>query len=123
MQCLSAVRGRACVGAWVGEASGDPFGAFAAVAVWAIARLLRWGQVLCGKIPNNTYSQGSQELSASAVPYRPGSLTYAQEQAVACPPCTPLCAVVSYLPCIWRFHSIYVEKSRYTKKFAQFYYI
>jgi len=45
-RCLPAVRGRACVGAWAGEASGGSFGASAPVAVWAIARLLRWGPVL-----------------------------------------------------------------------------
>jgi hypothetical protein len=83
--CLPTVRGRACVGAWAGAESGGSFGVFAAVAVWAIPRLLRWGPVLCGKVPNNAYSQGSQEFSASAIPYRPGSLTDAQEQAVACP--------------------------------------
>ena len=111
--CLREVWGRACVGAWAGEASGGSFGAFAQVAVWAIAPLqwshrppLSGGRVLCGKVPNNTYSQGSQEFSASAGAYHPGSLTDAQEQAVTCPPRTPLCSPASYLPCICRFHSI-----------------
>ena len=35
--CLPAVRGRACVGAWAGGASGDSFGAFTPVVVWDIA--------------------------------------------------------------------------------------
>ena len=83
-RCLRAVRGRACVGAWAGEASGGSFGAFAPVDVWAIARP-SGGRVLCGKVPNNAYSQGRQEFSASAGAYRPGSLTDAQEQAVARP--------------------------------------
>jgi len=42
-QCLPAVLGRACVGAWAGEGPGGSFGAFAQVAVWSIARLLKWG--------------------------------------------------------------------------------
>ena len=61
------------------------------------------------KVPNNTYYQGSQEFSASVVAYRPGSLTDAQEPAVACPPRTPLCLLsVSLLHiCLAsRFHSI-----------------
>ena len=40
-RCLPAVRGRACVVAWAGEASGGSFGAFAPVAIWAIA----WSKV------------------------------------------------------------------------------
>ena len=42
-RCLPAVRGRACVDAWAGDASGGSFGAFAQVAVCGIARLLRGG--------------------------------------------------------------------------------
>jgi hypothetical protein len=95
--CLRVVRGRACVGAWVGEASGGSFGAFVPVPVWAITRLLSGGLVLYGKVSNNAYSQGSQEFSASAGAYRPGSLTDAQEPAVACPPRTSLCDPASYL--------------------------
>ena len=37
-------------------ASYGSFGAFALVAIWDIARLLRGGQILCGKVPNNAYS-------------------------------------------------------------------
>ena len=90
-RCLPAVRGRACVVAWAGGASGGSFGVFAPVAVWAIAWLLRWGPVLCGKATNGACYQGSQEFIASAVAYRPGSLADAQGQAVACPPRTLLC--------------------------------
>jgi hypothetical protein len=36
------------------------------VAVWGMARLLRGGRVLYGRVPNNAYSQGRQELGASA---------------------------------------------------------
>ena len=104
--CLPAVRGRACVGAWAGGASGGSFGAFTPVAVWAIARLLRWGPVLCRKVTNGGCYQGSQEFSASAVACRPDSLADAQGPAVAFPPHTPVCAVASYLPCMSRFHSI-----------------
>jgi hypothetical protein len=104
--CLPAVRGRTCVGAWAGGASGGSFGAFAPVAIWTIAWLLRWGPVLCRKVTNGACYQGSQEFSASAVAYRPGSLADAQGPAAACPPRTPVCAVASYLPCMSRFHSI-----------------
>ena len=67
--------------------------------------------------------QGSQEFSASAVAYRPGSLADAQGLAVACPPRTPVCSVASYLPLHVELAFYLGEKSRYTKKFAQFYYI
>ena len=96
--CLPAVRGRTCVGAWAGGASGGSFGAFAPVATRTIAWLLRWGPVLCRKVTNGACYQGSQEFSASAVAYRPGSLADAQGLAVACPPRTPVCSVASYLP-------------------------
>jgi hypothetical protein len=36
------------------------------VAVWGMALLLSGGRVLYGRVPNNAYSQGSQELGASA---------------------------------------------------------
>jgi hypothetical protein len=49
--CLRAVRGRACVGAWAGEASCGSFGAFEPVAIWS-KTLLTGGRVLCGKVPN-----------------------------------------------------------------------
>jgi len=63
--CLPAMRGRACVDAWAGAASGAYFRAVLSVAIWGAAQLLRGGRVLYGKVPNNAYSQGSQELSAS----------------------------------------------------------
>ncbi len=65
-RCLPNVRGRACVDAWAGAASGGSFRAVASVVVWGMARLLRGGRVLYGKVPNTAYSQGSQELVASA---------------------------------------------------------
>ena len=69
MLCLPAVRGRACVGAWAGTASSGSFGAFTLVAVWGLALLMHGGRILCGKVPNNTYSQDSQEFGASASAY------------------------------------------------------
>ena len=44
-------------------------GLFAPVVVSGMAQLLRGGRVLFGKVPNNAYSQGSQELSSSAGAY------------------------------------------------------
>jgi hypothetical protein len=67
--CLSAVRGRTCVDTWSGAASSGSFRAVAPVAVRGMALLLRGELVLYGKVPNNAYSQGSQELSASAGAY------------------------------------------------------
>jgi hypothetical protein len=67
--CLPAVRGRVCVVAWAGAESGGSFGVFALVAVWGIVRLLHEGRILCGKVPNNAYSQDSQEFVASAGVY------------------------------------------------------
>ena len=64
--CLLAVRGRACVRTWAGAASGSSFRAAAVVAVWGIGLLLRGERVGCGDFPDSAYSQGSQELSASA---------------------------------------------------------
>ncbi len=61
-RCLPAVRGRACVDAWAGAASGDSFRAVAPVAVWDAAQLLRGGRVLYGKVPNNAYSQGRRKM-------------------------------------------------------------
>jgi hypothetical protein len=91
-QCLPAVRGRVCVDAWAGAASGGSFRTVAPVSVCSMARLMRAELAPYGKVPNNTYSQGSQELSASTGAYWPGSLTDAQGQAVAYPLRTPLCA-------------------------------
>ena len=65
--------------------------------------------MLYGKVPNNAYSQGSQELSASAGAYRPYLLTDAQGPAVTCPPRIPLCAPASYVPCIDRKVTLVVE--------------
>jgi hypothetical protein len=67
--CRPAVWGRACVGAWAGAASGGSFGAFALVAVWGLPRLMHGGRILCRKVPNNAYSQDSQEFGASAGAY------------------------------------------------------
>ena len=64
--CLPAVRGRTCVGVWAGAASGGSFGAFVLVTVWGLPLLLHGGRILCGKVPNNAYSQDNQEFGASA---------------------------------------------------------
>ena len=102
-RCLPPVRRRACVDAWASAASSGSFRTVAPVAVWGTMPILCGGRVLYGKVPNNTYSQGSQcdsqELNASAGAYRPGSLTDAQRPAVACPPRTPLCVPPSYVEC------------------------
>ena len=108
-RCLPVVRCRACVDAWASAASGGSFRAVAQVAVWGTALILRGRRVLYGKVPNNAYTQGSQELSVSAGAYRPGSLTDDQGPAVTCPPRTPLCAPASYVPCIDRKVALVVE--------------
>ena len=108
-RCLPAVRRRACVDVWASAASDGSFRAVAPVAVWATELILCGGRVLYGKVPNNAYSQGSQELSASAGAHRPGSLTDDQGPAVTCPPRTPLCAPASYVPCIDRKVALVVE--------------
>ena len=54
---------RACVDAWASAASDGSFKAVAPVAIWDTALILCGGLVLYGKVPNNAYSQGSQELS------------------------------------------------------------
>ena len=74
-----------------------------------MARLMRAELAPYGKVPNNTYSQGSQELSASTGAYWPGSLTDAQGQAVACPLRTPLCAPAWYVACIERKVALVVK--------------
>ena len=61
--CLPAVRGLVCVVAWAGAESGGSFGAFTQVTVWGMARLLREGRVLYGRVPKNAYSRSSQEWS------------------------------------------------------------
>jgi hypothetical protein len=108
-RCLPPVRGRAWVDDWAGAASGGSFRAVAPVAVWGMSRLLREERVLYGKVPNNAYSQGSQELSASAGAYWPGSLTDAQGPAVAWPPRTLLCAPGWYVPYIERKVALVVK--------------
>ena len=45
---------------------GVSFRAAAAVAVWGIGLLMRGERVGCGEVPDSVYSQGSQELNASA---------------------------------------------------------
>jgi len=64
--CLPTVRSRACVDAWAGEASGGSFRTVAPVAVWGLGLLLREALVDYRNAPDNAYSQGGQELNASA---------------------------------------------------------
>jgi len=64
--CLPAVRSRACVDAWAGAASGCSFRAVAQMPVCGPGLLLRETLIDYGNTPNNTYSQGGQELNASA---------------------------------------------------------
>jgi len=45
------------------------FRGFALVDVWGVPMLLHAGQILCTKVPNNAYSQDSQEFGASAGAY------------------------------------------------------
>ena len=63
---MTGVRSRACVDAWAGAASGGSFRAVAPVAIWGLGLLLREALVDYGNTPNNAYSQGGQELTASA---------------------------------------------------------
>ena len=66
--CLSAVRSRACVDDWASAASGVSFKTVAPVAVcdFGLLLLLRGERVDHGNAPDNAYSQGDQELNASA---------------------------------------------------------
>ena len=64
--CLPAVQSRACVDAWAGAASGGSFRDVALVAVWGLRIMMHREQVDQGKSPDNAYSQGGQELNASA---------------------------------------------------------
>ena len=64
--CLSAVRSRACVDAWAGAASGGSFRSVTPVVIWGLGLLLRGERVDYGNSPDNAYSQGVQELNASA---------------------------------------------------------
>ena len=108
-RCPPAVRGWAYVDAWAGAAAGGSFRTVAPVTVWGMTLPLHGGRVLCGKVPNHAYSQGSQELSASAGACSPGSLADAQRSAVACPLRTPPCAPASYVPCIARKVALVVK--------------
>jgi hypothetical protein len=65
-QCLPAVWSRACVDTWDGAASGGSFKTVAPVAVWGLGLLLRGTLVDYRNAPDNAYSQGGQELNASA---------------------------------------------------------
>ena len=64
--CLPEVRSRVCVDTWGGAASGGSFRDVAPVAVWGLRLMLHREQVDQGKSPDNAYSQGGQELNASA---------------------------------------------------------
>ncbi len=63
---MTAVRSRACVDAWAGAVSGVSFRAVAQVVIWGLGLLLHESLVNYGNTPNNAYSQGGQELTASA---------------------------------------------------------
>ncbi len=65
-QCLPAVHSRACVDAWAGTASSGSLRVVAPVAVWSLG-LMMYGELVDYRIdPDNAYSQGGQELNASA---------------------------------------------------------
>jgi hypothetical protein len=87
---MTAVRSRTCVDAWAGAASCGSFLTVAQVAICGLGLLLRESLVDYGITPNNAYSQGGQELSASAGACSPGLLADTQGQAVVCPPRTLL---------------------------------
>ena len=63
---MTAVRSRAYVDTWAGAASCGSFLSVAQVAIWGLGLLLREALVDYGNTPNNAYSQGDQELRASA---------------------------------------------------------
>jgi len=65
-EVLTSVRCRACVDAWAGAASCGSFRAVAPVAIWGLGLLLHEPLVKYENTPNNAYSQGGQELTASA---------------------------------------------------------
>jgi hypothetical protein len=54
------------VDAWGGAASIGSFRAVASVSIWDLGLLLRESFVDYGNAPDNAYSQGGQELDASA---------------------------------------------------------
>ena len=66
--CLPAVRslGLACVDAWTGVSSSGSFRDVTLVAVWDLGLMLHGALVDYGNAPDNAYSQGGQELNASA---------------------------------------------------------
>jgi hypothetical protein len=64
--CVPEVQSRACVDAWSGEASGDSLRAVAPVSVWGVGMLIYGDRVDYGNTSDNAYSQGVQELNASA---------------------------------------------------------
>ena len=65
-QCLPAVQGWVRVDAWAGAASGGSFWSAPEVSIWGLGLLLRETLVDYGNAPDNAYSQGGQELNASA---------------------------------------------------------
>jgi hypothetical protein len=54
------------VDAWAGAASGGSFRSVTPVVIWGLGLLLRGERVDYGNSPDNAYSQGVQELNASA---------------------------------------------------------
>ena len=52
--------------AWAGAASHGSVRDVALVVIWGLALMLHGGRVDYGNTPDNAYSQGSQELNASA---------------------------------------------------------
>jgi hypothetical protein len=60
------VQSRACVDAWSGVVSCVSFLTVALVTVWGLGLLVREDLVDYGNAPDNAYSQGDQELNASA---------------------------------------------------------
>ena len=63
---MPAVRSRAYVDAWAGAASGGSFRPVAQVVISGLGFLLSESLVDYGNAPDNAYSQGGQELNASA---------------------------------------------------------
>ena len=64
--CLSAVRNRSCVDAWASESSSGSFKTVDPVTVCRFGLLPSGERVDHGNSPDNAYSQGGQELNASA---------------------------------------------------------
>jgi hypothetical protein len=74
---------RTWVGVWAGAAPGD---SFKTVDSMSVCDWVSVGRVGCGNVPDNAYTQGGQELGASAGGCRTGSLAGAQGPAIAYPP-------------------------------------